>query len=125
MCIFMGLKLASHMVDVSDYITVVPGSNPLRVSWVHQFLAQHWGICSPGFVVGFGLWIFQWQHSGWHSLLCFDLVWVVSISESGSAWASIMMGDYRGRAGVFCFVVGRTSVLLFGTPDISTLCKIL
>ena len=50
---------------------------------------------------------------------------MVLISGSGLLWASLVTGDYGGLAGRFCFADGRTSVLLFGTPDTSTLCKLL
>ena len=36
-----------------------------------------------------------------------------------------MMGELQGFGEVFCFAVGQTLVPLFGTPDISTLFKIL
>ena len=68
---------------------------------------------------------FQWRRSGWCSSLCFDPARVVSISGSRLAWVSLVIGGLLGFGAGFCFAVGRTSVLLFGTPDISTLCSIL
>ena len=46
---------------------------------------------------------------------------MVSISASGLVWASHVMGNYGCLARVFYFAVGRTSVPLFRTPDISIL----
>ena len=51
-------------------------------------------------------------------------VWMVSISGSGLAWASLGMGGLQGFGTFFCFAVGRTTVPIFGTPDISTLLKV-
>ena len=50
----------------------------------------------PGLIVGFRLWIFWWRRSGWCSLLCFGRIWMVSISESRLAWASLVMGGLLG-----------------------------
>ena len=47
-------------------------------------------------------------------------VWTVSISGSGLAWASLGMGGLQEFGTFFCFAVGRTTVSLFGTHDIST-----
>ena len=51
-------------------------------------------------------------------------VWTVSISGSGLAWASLGMGGLQGFGTFSCFAVGRTTVPLFGTPNISTLFKV-
>ena len=90
------------------------------------------GFPCPGRGFGWpGFW--GWGCSGWGSRLVHQggamagvprPVWTVSMSGSGLAWASLGIGGLRGFGTFFCFAVGRTTVLLFGTPDISTRFKV-
>ena len=88
-----------------------------EVSWEHQFRARCWEVCISGFIVGLDCGFSGGGASAGvprpvlPSLDGLDLSVGLGFARDGGLWEF---------GGVFCFAVGRTSVPLFGTPDIYT-----